>query len=372
MSDRDRGRTPNLFNYATKELSQDAMLCYLLDWVNYPKTPLGNVGRSFLGLFASKLPLKVDWSGLTHVEVRRQLAKADVVAICNFQDGSQICIVIEDKISAMLAGDDQVERNKRKVCVALGSDIWADRTFSFLFKTTYDYDCILPTGCLKVNYLDVKRWISSLSAKQLKSSEILKSWLDVVSEHIHRTEEVISSACNLKSFAKAEGTGSTVDNRLRDGRWSDPIFQYQILRHLLRIPGTVLYTKERPNRRTIGVGYQPDDERGTFLLTSHHGEQRAALWCMGRGKFYYEIDFRRGRWVLLLRYHRKKGSSIKRARQVGIQYARALNKQLIEAEVCSMAKTPWPMVLIIDPGKSPGLPVFFKVHSAFLTKLRNA
>jgi len=41
---------PNLFSYATSELSQDAFICWLVAWANVPDHPLGDVGRAFVRL----------------------------------------------------------------------------------------------------------------------------------------------------------------------------------------------------------------------------------------------------------------------------------------------------------------------------------
>jgi hypothetical protein len=49
---------PNLFSHATKELSQDAFLCWLLDWANkaYAQTDpqMHRAGRMFLNALLAK------------------------------------------------------------------------------------------------------------------------------------------------------------------------------------------------------------------------------------------------------------------------------------------------------------------------------
>lgn len=82
---------PNIFKYATTELSQDAFLCWLLDWANDSNsefdTDLNLVAQDFIDeLVGKKL---TDY----HVEVRKQLENIDVSAIIN----NTYFVVIEDK-----------------------------------------------------------------------------------------------------------------------------------------------------------------------------------------------------------------------------------------------------------------------------------
>ena len=38
----------NMFKYATKELSQDAFICWCINWINYPNDKLHNLGKDML------------------------------------------------------------------------------------------------------------------------------------------------------------------------------------------------------------------------------------------------------------------------------------------------------------------------------------
>ena len=89
-------RHPNIFDFATSELSQDAFLCWLLDWAN-PKysqvrPDVHGVAQAFVRRLYAKcrcrLPNRVD-----SVEIRPQYKNIDVVAFINGTD----IIAIEDK-----------------------------------------------------------------------------------------------------------------------------------------------------------------------------------------------------------------------------------------------------------------------------------
>ena len=87
---------PNLFDYATKELSQDAMICWLLEWAtkeNQASDPeLSRVGVTFVNaLLAKHGPhLKIE---VNEVKVRPQHHRIDVLAEIN----DTHVLLIEDK-----------------------------------------------------------------------------------------------------------------------------------------------------------------------------------------------------------------------------------------------------------------------------------
>ncbi len=87
---------PNLFRHATSELSQDAFLCWLLEWADIDCRPfdpeLHRVARCFLEslLQTADASLEPD----ARVVVHKQLKSADVVA----EIGERLVLVIEDKV----------------------------------------------------------------------------------------------------------------------------------------------------------------------------------------------------------------------------------------------------------------------------------
>ena len=104
--------TPNLFDYATKELSQDAFLCWLLAWADEEcrdaDSTLHALGLSLLNRVLG-LHGKAQRECVT-VRVHRQLLRADIVA----EVGSDTVLLIEDKVHAGLHGD-QLERYRREM-----------------------------------------------------------------------------------------------------------------------------------------------------------------------------------------------------------------------------------------------------------------
>ena len=89
----------NLFTYATKELSQDAFLCWLFDNYDCEQEEVSLFSRYMLSWLISD-SLSLENSNLiTSVDVVKQFKNIDVLIKCVFQGGSYI-IIIEDKINS--------------------------------------------------------------------------------------------------------------------------------------------------------------------------------------------------------------------------------------------------------------------------------
>lgn len=96
------------FGYATKELSQDAFICWLVSFINTNEEEYKTVARDFIKLLADKTRnekfKKYIEENDYKVEIRRQFRNIDVLLkIDNF------CIIIEDKIDT-LEHDDQINK----------------------------------------------------------------------------------------------------------------------------------------------------------------------------------------------------------------------------------------------------------------------
>lgn len=97
---------PNLFKIATKELSQDAFITWLLQWAD-PSFKIYNeqlhlLGRQFVNLVIDE-KYNIYESELTNIEAGRQWENIDVWAELYFSDGKKIFLILEDKVFAGLA-----------------------------------------------------------------------------------------------------------------------------------------------------------------------------------------------------------------------------------------------------------------------------
>ena len=99
----------NIFNFATNELSQDAFICWCLNWINMPVRDDNESGRQFGARFLSRLLNGgYDVSKVNQVYIFRQLLNIDVLVLV---PALQAALIIEDKTSSQEHGN-QINRYK--------------------------------------------------------------------------------------------------------------------------------------------------------------------------------------------------------------------------------------------------------------------
>ena len=119
---------PNLFNYATSELSQDAFLLWLLEWANPSNSEYDLELYKTASDFLRKIIDVDEKFDIKSVVCKKQQYHIDVLAIVN----DKIAVIIEDKINTQEHGN-QIARYRQQLETALG--------------TQYDIKCIyLKTG----------------------------------------------------------------------------------------------------------------------------------------------------------------------------------------------------------------------------------
>ncbi len=89
---------PNLFSFATGELSQDAILAWLLQWAdqNHAHDALHKTGRYFVERLYDKA--QKPFPDFQHLEVKTQDNKIDILVRFEAKDGQKHAILIEDKV----------------------------------------------------------------------------------------------------------------------------------------------------------------------------------------------------------------------------------------------------------------------------------
>ncbi len=159
----------NLFQYATKELSQDAFFCWLINWINYPDAPMYPAGVAALNLFLGKNKQK----DYTDVEVLRQYKKIDVLVLFN----KKYALIIEDKTNTTEHGE-QIARYKN-----LLQEDYPDREiFTAYVKTGIMYD----EDARIINKVDAVVTLNDLlntfnPIKEDAASEIFSDYLEYIS-----------------------------------------------------------------------------------------------------------------------------------------------------------------------------------------------
>ena len=95
----------NLFSFATSELSQDAFICWCLNWINYPHEELYPMAKDIFSNLLEEKDLENE-----EVEIKRQYKKIDVLVILK---NSKIAYIIEDKTYTF--EHKQIQRYKEEI-----------------------------------------------------------------------------------------------------------------------------------------------------------------------------------------------------------------------------------------------------------------
>ena len=105
---------PNLFNFATSELSQDAFLCWLISWAKpdckNEDEKLHAVANKFIDMLAGDTKV----GDIKELYVTKQEKRVDVLVKIENVAGAKFIILIEDKVAAGQHGD-QLERYKESI-----------------------------------------------------------------------------------------------------------------------------------------------------------------------------------------------------------------------------------------------------------------
>ncbi len=88
---------PNIFNYATSELSQDAIICYILEWAKIENKDINedlyNLGIEFINSLFDNFN-QINKPNTYHkIEIKKQYKNIDILCIVN----NEYSIIIEDK-----------------------------------------------------------------------------------------------------------------------------------------------------------------------------------------------------------------------------------------------------------------------------------
>ena len=79
-------KTNNLFQFATKELSQDAIICWCLNWIHYPDSKLYPMAKDLFKLLGQD---DVDCN--QKITIKKQVKKIDILVL--FHDTNKILII---------------------------------------------------------------------------------------------------------------------------------------------------------------------------------------------------------------------------------------------------------------------------------------
>lgn len=176
----------NLFSFATSELSQDAFICWCLNWFNAPSKPaLQEMAKKIIAKLTNieeifSVEILRQFSRKVTVDGKRIHVKIDILVVVN----KNIAVIIEDKTNSN-EHDQQIERYKRGL-----QEIYKEKPLSKIitvyWKTGFynDWDEVTVAD-VKITGEDVR----DLLADYLNESEIIKDYFDCLEANLQWDEE---------------------------------------------------------------------------------------------------------------------------------------------------------------------------------------
>ena len=98
-----------LFKFATKELSQDAFICWCINWFNYKETIKGDKNKEQLVKMSEEILNKIlentdiNSFHIKEVKIIRQFENIDITLVVTTKSSKQYIVIIEDKVGANLS-----------------------------------------------------------------------------------------------------------------------------------------------------------------------------------------------------------------------------------------------------------------------------
>ena len=207
---------PNLFSYATSELSQDAFICWLLSWAS-PKykdmdAELYNCSRNLIELFFKEHGKNMP-TDISDIEVRSQYKRIDALCIVHSKE-AKYAIVIEDKTVTKNHSDQLI----RYLEVVKQEGFAEENIIPIYYKTgdQSDYSDVIGKGYRPISRESV---IAVLSEYKGKNSILLD-----YREHLQSIEDEVDSFKSKKFSDWGEwhawiGFYRELQNRLGTGGW---------------------------------------------------------------------------------------------------------------------------------------------------------
>ena len=99
----------NMFKYATKELSQDAFICWCINWINYKYEVKGDKNQEKLYEMSKKILDKIlentsiNSSYIDKVNIIRQFENIDIILVITTTALEEYVVIIEDKVGGNLS-----------------------------------------------------------------------------------------------------------------------------------------------------------------------------------------------------------------------------------------------------------------------------
>lgn len=172
----------NIFNFATSELSQDAFICWCLNWLNNKDSELRDLAVDLLKAFGEE-----SISDNQEIIIKRQFKKVDILVV--LKELNRVYI-IEDKVNSS-ERKKQLEEYEKKINELNENeknDLRIDENLevkTVYFKTGFHFS---PDKNVKANKIITGKIFKEILEKYRNKSEILDSYYEYLVEKL-RTQE---------------------------------------------------------------------------------------------------------------------------------------------------------------------------------------
>ena len=227
----------NIFDFATSELSQDAFICWCLNWLNYKSSELRALAVDLLKEFGEE-----DVSDNQEILIKRQFKKIDILVVLK---GLNRVYIIEDKVHSS-ESKDQIKKYKEEI----RKEYKNSEIKTVYFKTGFHFS---PDKNVKANKIITGKMFKEILEKYRNKSEILDSYYEYLVEKLRIQENEkdyleckteshwdwniaksnISQYCFLKEIFLEERIVS-----FRNKRSGYAVSQYNLLGKKLFVPKT--------------------------------------------------------------------------------------------------------------------------------------
>ncbi len=203
---------PNIFNYATSELSQDAIICYILEWAKIENKEINenlyNLGISFINSLFNNSN-QIDKPNTYHkIEIKKQYKNIDILCIIN----DEYSIIIEDKTNTKNHSD-QLKRYFDEI----KKDFSNTKILPIYFKTgdQSNFDNVKENG---YSIYSRKDFLNVLNNKNYKN-DVIENYTD----YLQNIEDSINSykITPIDDWSWNAWKGFYIDlkENLKDGNW---------------------------------------------------------------------------------------------------------------------------------------------------------
>ncbi len=277
---------PNIFEFATKELSQDAIFCYILDCFN--STEKRNIATEFLKLIEFSF---ID--EIKEIKIKQQEDHSDIKAIVSLNDNTKKIIVIEDKVFSSLH-DNQLERymnaiKKREGCT--DNDI-----FGVFFKigkqTIWEKKLCEASKFKNLDYSDFAKYIENVS----KNDFLLESFSEFFKQRVSFYEMI-----DTLDF-------DNIDGDMFDGILSDRYGQRKFTEWVLRQVFENTDSKYNEKKQYDVNNYGRPCTQYTFIFNIN--KTSPDKWDLSSDEFptrdytcFFRIDKNKNGWYIAIRQY---------------------------------------------------------------------